>query len=140
MRTVLLIIISVSSLMGDFTRNINEVVRDSKSDLEWQDNNESNSTNLNWIEAITHCENLTLDAKSDWKLPNLNELNLLLDDGKANPSIDSVFQYINSNDYWSSTTYINGSDYGWYVSFSDGNKNAYPKYDQYYVRCVRGGE
>ena len=141
MRTILFIItIGISSLMGgDFTR-ANDVVTDSRSTLEWQDNNETNSTTKTWIDAINYCENLTLSGKIDWRLPNLNELTSLVDDKRYNSSIDAIFQNISSNRYWSSTTNVNNNSLVWIVSFSYGGQNYYTKTDSYYVRCVRAGQ
>ena len=48
------------------------IVTDSATGLEWQD--DAVGTKTTWQDAIARCEALTLDAKSDWRLPNLNEL------------------------------------------------------------------
>ena len=151
MRTILLIIIGVSSLMaivvGDFTRSANGVVTDSRTNLEWQDDYSDNGgsiKNTTWRNAIDYCVNLNLDGNSDWRLPNLNELTSLVDDKKYNPSIDAIFQntsYTYSNYYWSSTTNANNNDDAWIVAFDYGNQynNGTKNYSQY-VRCVRAGQ
>jgi len=144
MRTILLIMIGVSSLMaGSFTRNVGGVVTDSRTNLEWQDDYSDNSNSLKqttWQNAIDYCENLNLDGKSDWRLPNTNELVSLVDDKKYNPSIDAIFQNTDSNYYWSSTTPVNGNSYAWLVSFGYGTQFSFNKDDSDYVRCVRAGQ
>ena len=67
MRTILFILIGVSSLMaGNFTRNIGGVVTDSRTNLEWQDDYSDNGNSIKratWQSAIDYCENLNLDGK-----------------------------------------------------------------------------
>ena len=144
MRTILLIIIGVSSLMaGSFTRNANGVVTDSRTNLEWQDDYSDNGNSIKyttWQSAIEYCENLNLDGNNDWRLPNLNELTSLVDDTTYSPAIDGVFQNTNSNNYWSSTTYAYYYDNAWIVNFDDGYQSNYSKGYGSYVRCVRAGQ
>jgi len=142
MRIIFLIIIGVSSLMaGNFTRNANGVVTDSRTNLEWQDDYSNNIKEATWQSAIDYCENLNLDANSDWRLPNLNELTSLVDDTKYTPAINPTFVNTNSN-YWSSTSVVNNSNDAWVVYFDYGNQGNDGNKDNnsYYVRCVRAGQ
>jgi hypothetical protein len=144
MRTILLMMIGVGSLMaGSFSRNANGVVTDSRTNLEWQDDYSDNSNSIKetiWQNAIDYCENLNLDGKSDWRLPNTNELVSLVDDKKNNPSIDATFQNTNSYYYWSSTTNVNFNNDAWSVSFDYGSQYLNSKDSSHYVRCVRAGQ
>ena len=96
-----------------------------------------------WEQALTYCENLTLPAGgySDWRLPNRNELQSIVDYSRYNPAIDTTFfpDTVASN-YWSSTTYADNTSYAWYVYFSYGGVGNYSKTSSYYVRAVRGGQ
>ena len=144
MRVIFLILIGLSSIAnaGNFSRN-SGIVSDSATNLEWQDDYSDNNNSIKqttWQSAIDYCEALTLDSKSDWRLPNLNELTSLVDDTKFDPSINMVFQNTNSDFYWSSTSYSNRNDGAWIVYFYSGNQNNYNKYSDYYVRCVRAGQ
>lgn len=47
-------------------------------DLEWQKNIQK--THKKWSEAVSYCENLDYDSKTDWRLPNINELRTLIID------------------------------------------------------------
>jgi len=143
MRTILLIMIGISSLMAsNFSRNANGVITDSRTNLEWQDDYSNNGNSIKqtgWQSAIDYCENLNLDANNDWRLPNLNELTSLVDDTTYNPAIDGLFQNSNSNYYWSSTTNINSNNVACFVYFSNGYQNSSYKDNLYSVRCVRAG-
>ena len=130
--------IGLSVLHADFTRNAAGVVTDNTTALEWQDTLPYMSSN--WSDAIAACENLVLDGKNDWRLPNLNELLSILDDTVYNPSSDAVFQNVNLIDfYWSSTTRSHLTDSAWVIDFYNGFQFAQMKTDSYDVRCVRGG-
>jgi len=147
-KVILLILIGFSSFVdaggiaGNFSRS-NGVVSDSSTNLEWQDDYSDNNNSIKettWQSAIDYCENLSLDAKSDWRLPNINELTSLVDDTKDNPSMNEVFQNTNTNAYWSSTSYSDDNVYAWIVYFSSGNQNYSTKDNNAYVRCVRAGQ
>jgi len=127
-----------SMLSADFTRDANGIVTDNTTGLAWQDN--AIGSPATWQEAINRCEALSLGGEDDWRLPNINELNSLVDDTKYDPSIDDVFQNTASNYYWSSTTHANGSDYAWIVGFNSGYQSVNNKNGNNYVRCVRAGQ
>jgi len=135
MKATFLIIIGFS-----FFLEANNTVIDSKTNLEWQDNSESNSTRIEWIDAISYCEKLDLDSKNDWRLPNKNELLSIVDYNRDNPAIKNIFTYIANDSYLSSTTSHRYYDSVWAVSFRDGGSGYYGKFNTFYVRCVRGGE
>jgi len=137
-KKILLITIGLSvSVWADFSK-AGDIVTDSTTALQWQDN--AISTTMTWESAITHCENLSLDGHSDWRLPNLKELTSLVDDTKTNPAISTAFEHTASSFYWSSTTYAGYASRAWYVYFGYGNQYYYRKSDSNYVRCVRAGQ
>jgi len=47
---------------------------------------------------------------------------------------------VQSNNYWSSTTYANNTDNAWNVNLNDGNVNNDNKTNTNYVWPVRGGK
>lgn len=51
----------------------------------------------------------------------------------------SVFVGVQSNNYWSSTTYAPNTSNAWNVNLNDGNVNANDKTNNNYVWPVRGG-
>jgi len=121
----------------NYTRR-GDVVIDNATALEWQDNE---SVDSNWSDAISYCSSLPLDG-GDWRLPTIEELETLVDNGHYDPSTTGeIFSHISSSRYWSSTTYGNYTNYAWVVDFhDDGNMYGYTKANSYYVRCVRGGQ
>ncbi len=134
MRQILLIMIGLSiSVYADFSK-IGDIVIDSKTGLEWQDDTNVYDT---WQGAIDYCEALNLGRKSDWRLPNINELTSLVDDTRYKPAIDTaVFQNIALNYYWSSSTYDRNESYILVVDMNDGHHYYNYRYNCY-VRCVR---
>ena len=139
MKQILLITLGLSvALLADFTKSGN-IVTDNTTKLQWQD--DAIGSTMTWAVAIEHCENLSLDGHSDWRLPNLSELSSILDDTRYNPSIDNtVFQNTASYFYWSSTTDAGYSSNAWNVYFYVGFQNSNAKTYSSYVRCVRAGQ
>jgi hypothetical protein len=89
---------------------------------------------------------------TDWRLPNVNELQSIVNYGASWPAVDAAFNTscdasctvttcscTQSSGYWSSTTYQSGPGYAWAVWFYDGNMYDNYKSVGYFVRAVRGG-
>jgi len=128
----------VSLLQAEFVRdNSKEVVVDKSTNLMWQDDNDANSVIKTWVEAINYCENLTLGGYTDWRLPNINELESIVDYTKTDPAISSEFSNVDSDNYWSSSSFVGYSAYAWLVDFYHGLDDVYYKSDSFFVRCVR---
>ncbi len=133
-----------SSNYNDFIDNGDGTVTDKKTGLMWQQ--ESAPDSYIWQEALSYCENLTLAGYDDWRLPNINELQSLVDYERYNPAIDTTFFPNEWGDtYWSSTTshfYGTPSDV-WVIGFGDGHVGdsyTHKSEDSYYVRAVRAGQ
>ena len=136
MKKILLMTLALSTLMwADFTRS-GEIVTDSRTLLQWQD--DDTFTDTTWTEAITYCENLSLGGQSDWRLPNINELLSIVDHSKYKPSISTVFRNNVSGNHWSSTTdFGNSRKKALIVNLNKGNQLRTYKVWDAYVRCVR---
>jgi hypothetical protein len=96
-----------------------------------------------WTVAIGYCESSTLAGYDDWRLPNIMELDSIVDLSRYNPAIDSAhFPNTNGSFYWSSTTIAYNSGYAWGMDFGDGygGDDYGNKSYSYYVRAVRGGQ
>ncbi len=140
MRAILLILIGFSVLSADFIKT-GDIVKDTVSKLEWQDDAIGNT--MTWTAAIGHCENLALGGHNDWRLPNINELRSIVERSNISPAIVSGFSETTSDDhYWSSTTYAyeNSRGYAWRVGFYTGFVSSHGKGTNHYVRCVRDGQ
>jgi len=131
-----------------FIDNGNVTVTDNTTGLMWQ---QGEPGSMAWDSALGYCEGLTLGDYSDWRLPNINELNSLTDDTKLYlyPVFNTTF-FPNvygayATGYWSATTF---SDYpenamileSW-SGFTEWNSKDSASYRYVpYVRCVRGGQ
>ena len=143
MKKIFLLCIVMSSLsMADFSR-IGDIVIDSNTTLQWQDNElASTAIPANWEDAIDDCKLLSLGGYTDWRLPNIKELKSIIDRTKVNPAIDqdpTKFVWTSSGDpYWSSTTFSSNTfTYAWAVFFNNGNAGDVVKTAERFVRCVR---
>ena len=118
-----------------FTQN-GSIVYDSKTELSWQSQPSTNQ--FNWNSAKNHCTNLSYGGKSDWRLPNIDELKSLVDYNKYKPAMATNFIDIKTDDYyWSSSKYANDSSQAWDVDFNGGNDRWYDKSLTYYALCVQ---
>lgn len=127
-----------SANAGDFTDNGDGTVSDGNTGLMWQ---QAEGGSMDWEDAITYCEDLSLAGYTDWRLPNIKELESITEDSLYDPAIDTnYFPDAHASYYWSSTPYASNSSYAWYVYFYDGSVRYYGKSYNPYVRCVRGGQ
>ena len=91
---------------------------------------------------------------TDWRIPNVNELQSILDYQNAVPTVSSAFNSAcvpgcsvttcsctQGATHWSSTTFQSGPSIAWYVNFVVGTVDyaGVSKADSYYIRAVRGG-
>ncbi|HNR97951.1 MAG TPA: DUF1566 domain-containing protein [Planctomycetota bacterium] len=119
-----------------FTDNGDRTVTDNCTGLMWQ--NETAPGEYTWQDALKYCENLTLAGHSDWRLPNVRELQSFVNYGREDPSIDPVFSAVSSW-YWSASTYVSSPSFAWCVSFYSGSVGVDGKSSGNYVRAVRSG-
>ena len=139
-KNILFLCILTGTLSAGYVRNSDQTVTDTKTCLMWQDNEDAKTVTKNWQDAINYCANLTLANHNDWRLPNYNELESIVDLSKYNPSIDPTFQNVVSSGYWSSTTRASNIDYAWFIYFNSGSDYRYRKSTTFYVRCVRSAD
>jgi hypothetical protein len=84
-------------------------------------------------------------SAGDWRLPQLKELQSLVDYGVFNPALppDNPFinlRYFQNLYYWSSTLYEPNSTYqGWALFFGDGDSYILNQTTRHYIWPVRGG-
>ena len=127
-------------VIPSYTRDaVNEIVRDTISGLEWQDNEEAKTAEKTHVAAVIYCNDLVLDG-NDWRLPTRTELVQITDYGH-NPAVDAVFVNIGPDFYWSSTVKATNQWWYWYVNHG-GIGNQYTGHynsTEANVRCVRQG-
>jgi hypothetical protein len=98
------------------------------------------------------CANYTAGTFTDWRLPNVKELQSLIDFGFVNPALsnaagtgqctatDCAFSGVQSSNYWSSTTDAVNPDLAWDVYLVDGFTDDGFKVSTSLVWPVRGGQ
>lgn len=123
---------------GRFVDNGDGTVSDMCTGLMWQKTTGAEDKKLSGCEALMYCEQLELAGHNDWRLPNVRELQSIVDYGRWNPSIAPEFGAVSSL-YWSSTTVqAQPNPRGpWVVGFLDGFVGYDSLSEDYYVRAVR---
>jgi hypothetical protein len=132
-----------------FTDNGNGTVTDNLTSLIWLKNANCFSAET-WANALVQADGLANGSCSladgsvagDWRLPNMNELESLVDASKSSPALPAghPFTNVQSYYYWSSTTYAPNTAGAWNVHMNVGFVVIYYKSDSYYVWPVRGGQ
>ena len=115
-----------------FLDNQDGTVTDSVTGLVWLKNAGCFSPSV-WADALAQVNALASGAcgltdgsvAGQWRLPNLNELESLVDVSTSDPALSPGHPFINVSPavYWSSTSYFggqNGSPLAWTIRFRDG--------------------
>lgn len=126
-----------------------EVLTDDGSIHDWDD------FSYQWAGAFGKIEDLNEMAfagHNDWRVPNIRELQTLLNYSAYNPATHGVFSLeckpgcaadtcscTKASIYWTSTTYQQSSSLAWAVQFQTGLVSNSSKITYNYVRAVRGG-
>lgn len=120
----------------------------------------SNPGQKTWSNAVSYCNNLNEEGKTDWRLPTQRELMLIwllggnsnvTSGDKNNTGVGSASKPVNTpyiyqqsgftafsaDDYWSATETSSYSSRAWSVNFSYGPTNGLSKTSSLSVRCVR---
>jgi len=121
---------------NDFVDNGDGTISDNATSLMWAQ--DDSGTGMNWEEALAYVQQMNAEnylGYNDWRLPNVKELQSLVDysrspDTTASAAIDPLFNATSITNeagqtdyafYWSSTTHANWTDqpgsHGAYVSF-----------------------
>jgi hypothetical protein len=129
-----------TTLTNHFTDNNDGTITDNLTQLIWQ--KVPNTSTVTWENALSYAEGLSLANATDWRLPNIKELQSLNNELATNPSVFSpYFGSLGTKKYWSSTSLRpNGSNpnsaWYWYTQYGI---TAYDvKTNSNSVICVRG--
>ena len=100
-----------------FVDNLDGSVSDQASGLTWQQRDDGRTRD--WPAALAYCEALNLSGHSDWRLPNVKELQSIVDYSRPAPALDQ--RYLQLSDpaawFWSSTTLGDNIAQATYVCF-----------------------
>jgi len=130
----------------NYTDNADGTITDNVTGLTWAKDGNGKGCNwgqqTDWDSAIDYCNSLDLGGFSDWRLPNIRELQSIANYGRY-PAVDSTF-FPNTNImyYWSSTSSAYNTNYAWVIYFTNGgvhtNDSYLSKTESWYLRAVRG--
>jgi len=114
---------------NEFEDNGDGTIADHSTGLTWMQTDDG--VGRNWEEALDFCEGLDLAGETDWRLPGVKELQMIVDytrspDTTNSAAIDPIFSATEIEDpegasnygyYWSNTTHLDGIDLGTYASY-----------------------
>lgn len=162
----------IALIVGIYRDNGDGTVTDTKTGLQWmrcslgQTWNGSVCTGVakiyTWDAAMAAGKSQHFAEKSDWRVPNLEELNTLIycSSGKRmewrpmifgglcerkgeyrKPTLHAdAFPNTPSNWFWSSLPLRNRTDNAWTFNFNNGGASFHYKNNNYHVRLVRNGQ
>ena len=140
-----------------FTDNVDGTVTDNVTGLIWLKEANCPNASRNWQTALADVVQLNTNGtmngnncgdtsnggghQTDWRLPNIKELESLVDFSQTNPALPSgqPFANVQPASYWASTTFVGTPANGWVVSLSNGTVNSQGKTSFLRVWAVRGG-
>jgi len=124
------------------------VVTDNLTGLMWTKS--ASNGEKDWNSAIDYCNGLMIYEPAgaftilydDWRLPNIKELQSLIDFSNSDPALPSghPFTGVELHDYWSSTTYSDYYSLSWIMNFAKGLVNSRLKDTIHIIWAVRGGQ
>ena len=137
-----------------FTANGDQTLTDNLTKLIWPSDAGTPTVGLcaggamTWHGALNYVACLNTNnylGHSDWRLPNVNELESVFNDGQPDMGLwfnGQGFSNVQPSYYWSSTSYPFYPSLAWHVSMGDGGVEPYGKNLNYfvYVWPVRGGQ
>ena len=101
-----------------FKDNIDSTITDNLTGLMWEKYPARDT--LTWDTALNHAEDLILAGYSDWRLPNIKELESIGIEYRTNPASDTAFGHaIQSQRYWSSTSQYQAVANAWFIDFKN---------------------
>jgi hypothetical protein len=94
-----------------------------------------------WDQAIALTGTVTFAGQNDWRLPNIRELQTIVDRSVYYPAIDAVaFPKTPASFFFSASAYAGNSSSAWSVDFDVGSASSYGRQGPYQVRLVRAGQ
>jgi len=128
-------------------QNDTNCVQDNLTRLVWTRNANIAGKTMPWENAVQYCQaNLNATGYGgyrDWRLPNVRELQSLVDYGRADPALPEGHPCdgVVPGYYWSSTPYIAAGtlEFAWHVNLYNGYVYGAHKSYAFYVWPVRGG-
>ena len=120
---------------NDFVDNGDETISDSKTGLMWAQ--DDNGQTYDWENALAYAEGVELAGYTDWRLPNVKELQGIVDYSYSPSATDASYVGPAINPMFSCTPIINeagNDDFGYYWTGTSANfTSGEPYYYAWYV-------
>jgi hypothetical protein len=130
-------VVSPTTVANAFTDNGNQTITDNLTQLVWQKNPRIDS--MTWEDALQYADTFQLAGYTDWRLPNIKELQSINDEKRGSPSINKTyFPTAITGKYFSSTTLPNQTSKAWYLDTQYGITTYQYKTVKLNVVLVRG--
>ncbi len=128
-----------SVISNHFTDNGDGTITDNITNLIWQQI--PNVDTLTWEQSLIYADSLSILSMSDWRLPNIKELQSINDESLVNPSLNAnFFTGVTAKKYWSSTSLPNQTTKAWYLDTQFGITTYDLKALKHNIICVRGNQ
>ncbi len=123
-------------LPNHYTNNGDGTTTDLLTNLIWKQSFSADS--ITWEQALIEAENLNFSGHTDWRLPDIKELQSINDESLINPSVSTVyFNGMKAAFFWSSTTLPNQNSKAWYLDTRYGITTYANKVNKNYALFVR---
>ena len=132
-----------------FTDNGDGTVTDNLTGLIWLQDANCFGLQQNWTNGLADANTMADGScgltdgsvAGDWRLPNIRELQSLIDYGEHHPALPPghLFSGVQSGLYWSATTFDASPDFARLANLINGSASSDGKASDYYVWPVRGG-
>jgi hypothetical protein len=129
-----------------FTDRGDGTVSDNLTGLVWAQHANLSNGSVSWREALNYVAGMNAGTNSnfgytDWRLPNVNELESLVHAGVYNPALPAnPFSSLQPGNYWSSTSYASATSSAWIVDMNSGLVNSTTKANTCFLWPVRSGQ
>ncbi len=130
-------IINPVTIQVRFADNGNGSITDALTGLIWF--KKASADSLSWENALLYADSCTAGGFSDWRLPNVKELQSLSDIKLVNPCFNKSYLQFTGRKFWTSTTLPNQTGSAWYLDNRYGITTYDPKTRKNYCFLLRGG-